>query len=263
MAEFHEEMLSLGEKKGRNLTVVTAFRGAGKSTILNLSLSLWSIIGERQKKLVIIISQKLTQAKSHLDNIRQELLNNELLNNDFPGVRIRNNMNSSIIDIDGYKTRIIAVPSLKSLRGLKNFSKRPDLIICDDLEDMASTAIKKQRKSLFEWFANEVLPLGDNDTNIIVLGSPLHIDSLITRLRDLIDEGKIQGEHRAYPLLDSNGKNLWPGKFKSDEDIVKLKSSLSDEDVWAAEYQLDDTRGITMGKILDHLNEEQGLDKKT
>ena len=81
-AWFHKEMFRITEKYQHKLNVFMAFRGSGKSTILNLSNALWSILGKHQKKFVLIVSKTRLQSQSHFDNIKQELEENELLKNE-------------------------------------------------------------------------------------------------------------------------------------------------------------------------------------
>ncbi|MDT2295474.1 hypothetical protein P7H15_25415 [Paenibacillus larvae] len=38
---------------------------------------------------------------------------------------------------------------------------RPDLVICDDLEDKRNTNTEQLRQELFDWFTKVVVPLGD------------------------------------------------------------------------------------------------------
>ena len=81
-AWFHKEMFRITESYQHKLNVFMAFRGSGKSTILNLSNALWSILGKHQKKFVLIVSKTRIQSQSHFDNIKQELEENELLKSD-------------------------------------------------------------------------------------------------------------------------------------------------------------------------------------
>ena len=65
----------------KNLVIV-AFRGSGKSTIMNMSLPLWAIMGKLQCKYVLIVGLTQEQAKQHLKNIKHELETNERLKKD-------------------------------------------------------------------------------------------------------------------------------------------------------------------------------------
>lgn len=54
-APFHKELFSLTEDNEVQTAVVVAFRGSAKSTIMNLSYPIWSILGKPQKKFILIL----------------------------------------------------------------------------------------------------------------------------------------------------------------------------------------------------------------
>lgn len=251
-AWFHKEMFRHSEKEGHNLTAIMAFRGAGKSTIMNLSLALWSILGKPQKKLVVIISKEKSQARLHLDNIIQELASNEMLKNDFFNPKLKSKR-TNIVEIEKYQAKIMVMQSLKSLRGLKNGRRQPDLIICDDLEDIKSTANESSRKNLFNWFFGEVLSAGGPNTDIIILGNSIHLRSLLMNIYSKISSGEIKGDFFSYPLLDDNSKVLWPEKYNEASLIDKIKDGV-DQDTWLNDFLLVQTRGIQMADVLEIMN---------
>ena len=71
-APLHYEIFKLTEEDV-SFAVLVAFRGSAKSTLVTLSYVIWSIIGIQKKKFVLIVSQTQSQAKLHLENIKQEL----------------------------------------------------------------------------------------------------------------------------------------------------------------------------------------------
>lgn len=239
LAVFHKQMLAITEDPSCQLVNMIAFRGSGKTTIMNLSNVIWSIVGKPQKKLVLILSQHKKQAKIHLENIKYELETNELLKNDFGCFRQdREDWGPNRILLKKYGAMIMAAGTQQNIRGLKFGSHRPDLIICDDMEDGQSVQKHKEHKQMCEWFKNEVLTIGDRSTNIVVLGNLLENSSFIMKLRKEILQNRIANAvFCIYPLLDDNDLNLWPEKFKP-EDVEKLKKSCSDESIWLREYLL-------------------------
>ncbi|MCX6813142.1 MAG: hypothetical protein NTV77_01490 [Candidatus Azambacteria bacterium] len=238
-APFHKEMFRLTENAANKLLVVMAFRGSGKSTILNLSYTLWSILGIQQKKFVLIISKTQDQAKNHFANIKTELENNRLLSSDLGPFKAESDDRSSYsLELPNMGAKITSVPSRKSIRGMKHGFNRPDLIICDDIEDTLSMKDKELESAIYEWFANEVVTAGDNNTNIVIIGNLLGKNSLLVKLKQDIDEGRRKGIFKAYPLLDDNKKILWPGKYPNIESINRFKEKISDEIVWDREYLL-------------------------
>jgi hypothetical protein len=241
-----------------------AFRGCGKSTILNLSNVLWSILGIHQKKFILIIGKTRIQAQGHFENIKYELETNELLKEDLGPFRENQSIwGSYTIEIPNLDAKIMCLSYKQNIRGLRHHSCRPDLIICDDLEDSISVQDSDERKQLFDWFSNEVLEIGDEKTNIVVLGNLPHEDCLMVRLYKLIKRGEINGKFFAYPILDDNNKILWSEKFPNREAILKVKNSLPKPNkyefasVWERDYLLD----ISHIKNLGNYRHEKKEDK--
>ena len=245
LAPFHLEMFRLIQSTEPTLVVVMAFRESGKSTILNTVNALWSILGKPGEKFVLLIGETQEQAKNHFANIKAELENNELLKEDFgPFIENRNEWNKLSLELEYHGSKIISIPRGQSVRGLKHHEHRPGLIICDDLEDVASAADEEEGRALDEQFMREIVPLGKIDTRVFVLGNFLSHNSFIMRLKDAIEENRLEGIFRAYPLLDDHGKILWPSKFPNAESLKKLFEKIT-EATWKREYLLNasDWRG--------------------
>jgi phage terminase large subunit-like protein len=81
-APFQKEMFHLSERLDIKNLFIVAFRGSAKSTIFTTSYPVWAILGEQQKKFVLILCQTQAQAKQHMMNLRRELESNQLLKND-------------------------------------------------------------------------------------------------------------------------------------------------------------------------------------
>jgi predicted phage terminase large subunit-like protein len=237
-AEFQRDMFALTERLDvRNLFMV-AFRGSAKSTIFTTSYPVWAILGEQQKKFVLILCQTQAQAKQHMMNLRRELENNALLKNDLgPFQEEHNEWGSSSLVFSNLNARITAVSSEQSIRGLRHNQHRPDLIIGDDLEDLASTKTREGRNKTYQWLTGEVVPAGDRDTRLVVVGNLLHEDSLMMRLRDDVERGRLDGVFKMYPLI-KNGIILWPGKYPTMDDVEDEKRKAANEYAWEREYML-------------------------
>jgi len=81
-AMFHREFFRLTERDDIKKLFVVSFRGSSKSSIFTMSYPLWSILGQQQKKFVLILCQTRAQAKQMMMNLRRELEGNILLRND-------------------------------------------------------------------------------------------------------------------------------------------------------------------------------------
>lgn len=237
-AWFQREIFSLTEQADIKNIFIVAFRGSGKSTIITTSYPLWAILGEQQKKFVLILCQTQAQAKQHMMNLRRELENNALLKSDLGPFREEaDEWGSSSLVFSKLDARITAVSSEQSIRGLRHNQYRPDLMIADDVEDLSSTKTREGRNKTYQWLTSEVIPAGDRDTRLIVIGNLLHEDSLLMRLNEDLEKGKINGEFKRYPLIQ-NGKILWPGKYPDMDVIEDEKRKAGNEFAWQREYML-------------------------
>lgn len=249
----HSLIHKLENEPDENLCVV-AFRGSGKSTIATTAYPIWAILGKQDKKFVIIFCQTRTQAKQHMMNIRNELENNPLLKSDLgPFNEESDEWGSQSLVFSNTQARITVASTEQSIRGLRHNQHRPDLFICDDVEDVGSTKTREGRNKTYQWLTGDVIPAGGQNTRLIVVGNLLHEDSLLMRLRDRINQNELDGTFMACAIMDSNGKSNWPGKFSDTKALEKERKKIGDEIAWQREYLLniipDDDQVIHPGWI--------------
>ncbi|MFA6038701.1 MAG: hypothetical protein WCV62_01595 [Candidatus Peribacteraceae bacterium] len=238
-AAFQREMFQITEEETYQTVVVTAFRGSAKSTILNMSFVLWSILGKPGKKFVILVGQTQAQARQHLKNIKEELESNSLLRGDLgPFREEEDEWRNSCLVISNYDAKIMAVSIDQSVRGLRHKENRPDLIICDDIEDLPSVKTREGRDKTYNFVKGELIPAGDPHTRIVFVGNLLHEDCLLKRLQREVAEETLQGTYREYPLLAKNGQCLWPGKYPTEAAIEAERRRVGSEIAWQREFLL-------------------------
>lgn len=239
-AKFQEEIFNLTEdEKIKNLFIV-AFRGSGKSTIITTSYPIWAILGKQQKKFVLILCQTRNQAKQHMINLKHELENNQLLISDLgPFQEESDEWGLSSLVFSNMNARITVASTEQSIRGLRHGQHRPDLIIGDDVEDMASAKTKEGRQKTYDWIKGEVIPTGDRNTKMVIVGNLLHEDSLLMHLKSDIDEGGSDGIFRSYPLINEIGEIIWEGKYSNLKEIEIERKKLGSEIAWRREYLLE------------------------
>ncbi len=237
-APFHLEMFHLIESPTYSLVVVMAFRESGKSTVMNLANVLWSILGKPQRKFIVIVSKTQDQAKNHFANLKNELMTNELLRADFgPFTDNEVDWKKTSLELVYHGSKIMSVSLEQSIRGLKYGKIRPDLIIADDIEDVSMAQDDITRDRAWQRLMSEIMPLGSTGTKIVILGNLICPDSIMMRLKEYIEAGRIKGIFRAYPLLDDKRRILWPDRFIDLPHIVEMKRSFTDS-VWTREFLL-------------------------
>ncbi len=238
LAPFHMEMFHLLRQEEQDFIAVMAFRESGKSVIMNTANILWSILGRPQKKFAIVVSKTQEQAKTHFSNLKQELLHNELLRSDFgPFADDEREWKKTSLELLYHGAKIVSISMEQSVRGMKYGVLRPDLIVCDDIEDVSAAEEENKRDETLQRFASEILPLGSYGTRIIVLGNLICQESLLMRLKKNIQDGSIEGVFRAYPIIDDERRILWPEKYRDIESVRKLSKRFTDV-VWVREFLL-------------------------
>lgn len=238
-APFQKEIFNLLQNEGILKVVITAFRGSAKSTIATLAYPIWAMLGRPAKKYTLVVSQTQELSKQILTNIKQELSSNELLIRDFgPFTEVADEWRSNSFVIPQYNARISAISQSESIRGLRHYQYRPDLIVIDDVEDLESVKTREGRDKLWNWYTGEAMPIGEMNTKIVIVGNLLHEDSLMMRLKESINSGKMDGVYREYSLLDKNDNIAWPGKYPSMMHIETKRRQVADESAWYREYLL-------------------------
>lgn len=169
-------MLSAGGSR----SAVAAPRGHAKSTVMSLKNVLHAAL-YGYKQYILLISDTETQASGFLESIKYELETNEAIIADFGDQTGRRNWKTgSILLANG--CRIDAVGTGQKLRGRRNYQRRPDLILCDDIENDEGVRTAEQRQKTADWFWKAVCKSGDSYTDILFIGTLLHHDSLLANL---------------------------------------------------------------------------------
>lgn len=238
-APFQYEMLDLTERDDWNLLCVVAFRNSAKTTILGTSHVLWSILGRKESKFAMIFSQTQAQARQAMMNIRSALETNQLLKRDLGPFREETNeWGSSTIVFTRHNARISVASVNESVRGIKHMQHRPDLVIIDDPEDIQSTKTKESRDKTYGWLKGEIMPIGSRKTRVVVIGNALHEDCLVMRLKKEISEKGTDGIYKEYPIVNGQGKIMWPGKFPTTRDIESERRRIGNDKSWFREFML-------------------------
>ena len=217
---FHFEMWDLCCSDAQKVAIA-APREHAKSTAITHAFILFSVL-TRLKSFVLLVSDTESQASGFLVDIAAELEGNATLRRDFCIKKIlKSNETNIIVQFnDGEKFRIVAKGSEQKVRGIKWMNKRPDLIVCDDLENDEIVMSSERREKFKKWFMNALVPCGSDTCWIRVVGTILHLDS---RLKHLTDSKS--WKHLFYEACDENFENLlWPEKFSEE----RLKNTYAD-----------------------------------
>lgn len=162
---------------------LAAPRGHAKSTAITHSYLLAKVLF-RESCFVLLVSDSEGQSSLFLNDIKKELSENEDLREFFRIAALTKDTETDMIVRfeDGHEAKILAKGSEQKLRGLKWAGKRPDLIICDDLENDELVLNKERRDKLKSWFLSALLPVRSKEGIIRMVGTILHQDSLLESL---------------------------------------------------------------------------------
>lgn len=208
---------------------IAAPRGHAKSTAITFAYTLACLLF-RERSYVLIVSDTVAQAVQFLADIKKELADNERLRALF---KIKDFVKDSEDDFicgceDGHMFRVQAKGSEQKVRGLKWNNKRPDLIVCDDLENDEIVLNKERREKFRRWFFSALIPCKSAYGIVRYVGTILHADALLERLMPItsakdtvIDDLKTYSTKRNTAWLavkyrahtDDFSKILWGSRF--------------------------------------------------
>lgn len=207
--EIFQKLLRMTNRRKMRLAIA-APRGHAKSTIVSLVYVLWCVLYDKER-LILIASNTQEQAIGLLKDIKHQLRNNPLIVSDFPEIcrvpKPKPWRDSKIQLPNG--TMILVYGAGQNPRGVKNDKDRPGLIICDDLENEEQAESEEQRDKLSSWFSRTLLNTGHPDTNVVVIGTILHQDSLLATLVDRQRKPGWGGTKYQAVRQFSNQPQLW------------------------------------------------------
>ena len=219
---FHEEMWAMCSS-GRPRVAIAAPRGHAKSTAITFAYALYLLLTRRSAHMLIISSNE-AMAASFVGDIKIELQENESLI-EFFGVKefVKETESEIIVRMkDGHKFRVLAKGANQRMRGLKWERKRPDMVLCDDMEDEELVMNEARRDKMRKWFFGAVDPITKSGGKIRVVGTIMHLDSLLERMMPpMKDIDTYQDGLRTY---SKNPKKEWFSiKYKGhDEDFSNI-----------------------------------------
>lgn len=180
--DFHLELWDLMCSEHPKVAVA-APRGHAKSTAVTHSYTL-ACICFRVKSHILILSDTEGQAINFLGDLKSEFTENEELMQAFGVRKLKKDRETEFIVQfeDGHEVKVLARGSEQKLRGIKWRNKRPDLIVCDDMENDEIVMNDERREKFRNWFYKAVIPAGSKECWIRYVGTILHMDSFLERL---------------------------------------------------------------------------------
>lgn len=188
---------------------VLAPRDHAKSTSLTFAYSLAELLF-RVSSYEVLIGSTEENAAEQLSNIIEEIRENDDLREEFGIAELERDSQTDLIVRcdDGHRFRVLARGAEQKIRGKMWNGKRPDLIVCDDMEDDEQVENKERRAKFRRWFFRAAKQALSRTGKIRVHGTILHEDSLLSRLRR-----NREWQHlffKAHESFDDFSNILWP-----------------------------------------------------
>jgi len=260
--QFHRELWDYC-CSDHSLVAIAAPRGHAKSTAVTHAYTLAAVLF-RKADFVVLVSDTELQAVQFLNDIKMELYENQKLRSLFKVSDIYKDAEREIrfkMGPDNHQVRIMARGASGgsgSVRGFKWRGKRPNLIICDDMENDEAVSNEERRDKFRNWFYGALIPALSDTGQIRLVGTVLHFDSLLERLmpettgdeaqytvREKLKEYSLDKsrawhsiKYRAHTDFDDFQDILWPEKFNK-ERLSKLKNDFIKQGIsegYAQEY---------------------------
>ena len=214
-------------------------RGHSKSTIWTVACPTWSVC-YKKRKYILFLSANEDTSSNFLIKSRNVLESPEIIEDFGPQQgKIWNNyeletVNGITIECSGWTAGI---------RG-KNKKRRPDLVIFDDLEDKKVMESPSLRAKLEKAFTEEMLKLGDFDTQYIYVGTLLAVDSLLAKVMEK-PTWKFKLYKKVLSFPDNRGEELWEEWKKIFRDL-RNENRMEDAYQFYLDHKEEMLRGVKM-----------------
>ncbi len=258
--QFHKELWQEACSDAQYVAIA-APRNHAKTTAGTMAYGMAMLLF-RESRYLVIVSDTEGQAAMFLQNIAHELRDNELIadlfqlsKNEKGLVQFDKDTETDIIVRfqDGHRFRIVAKGAEQKLRGMNWLNQRPDLVICDDLENDELVMNKERRMKLLRWFNSSLLHILSKTGKFRVWGTILHMDSLLENLMPVESNKTCVEEHlrvrdpyqrglwrsTKYRAHNSDfSELLWPERFNADYFKAKREEAFRNgiPDSYSQEY---------------------------
>lgn len=136
-------------------------RGMAKSVWTDILIPFWLWIND-ECHYMVIIGNNYDKAKTLLSDIQAEFEANPRIKQDFGEQRTLGSWeNGNFRTKSGFIGKALGMG--QSVRGLRVRSQRPDLCICDDLEDKQLIKNPKRQDEVVVWIERDLIPTMDGD----------------------------------------------------------------------------------------------------
>lgn len=160
---FHIDLANKVKKNKKARFLVRWGRGLAKSVVCDILIPLWLWINGENIYLVIV-GNNLDKATILLSDVQAEFEANQLLIHDFDEQKLEGSWTNGDFTTKDNRFVAKALGMGQSPRGLRKGKKRPNLIVCDDLEDKDTSRNPKRQDDVVKWIERDLIPTMDGET---------------------------------------------------------------------------------------------------
>jgi phage terminase large subunit-like protein len=260
MKDFHLEVFTQLSKKGRLRMCLEWSRSLSKTTITSLFALTWLLTACRintdrhpeqagdkhhrfQPHYILIVGNKISDARKRLIKIRAHLERNDKLINDFGNFKVDGAIwSADMLELINQNCLIQACSINESVRGSNYNGHRPDLIIMDDLSDNELVMNAGRADDQWDSIKSNILQTIDasKDYKYVYVENNYNPNNLIGKYRrDYIEDyikngGDKKNTYLSHVnMLTPQGKSCWPERFS----LSDIKELQSDYFTFLREYQ--------------------------
>jgi len=232
LTDFHYNWWRFAAQHRQSLLL--APRGHGKSTILTVSFTLFTILRDPETR-VLIISNTAAQAQAFLREIRQHLESNPNLLDAWGNLRASPWTSSEfVLNLRERHPKEATVTGMGVMGPV--ISRHYDVILLDDVVDEEAASSKRIRDKMWTWYYKELMPTLEPDGEIHILGTRYHHDDLYGKL---IEAGMPVMVERAIQEKDGLEHALWEDRFSLE--LLRERKAQAGPAIFNAQYQNDVT----------------------
>ena len=226
--QFHRDAWELYASEEPAVCVV-APRDHAKSSALSMVYILAAVLF-RDSDYVILVGSTEDGAAEQLGNITEELMENDDLIREFGVKKFHRTATTDIIVemADGHRFRVLARGAEQRIRGRLWKGKRPNLLVCDDMEDDEQVENAERRRKFRIWFFRAAKQALSKTGKIRVHGTILHDDSLLSRLRKNRTWRHLF--YAAHTSFDDFSNILWPDRWSEAQLRARRQEFIEDGD---------------------------------
>lgn len=232
LSEFHYSIserlqsLIIDHKNEKTHTCYVSNRGSAKSFWASFAFPLWCIAYKHTKNILLVTSTG-PLGKSFLRDITTFLENDDRFIRDFGNLVGDKVWNSSQIWCANGITMSVKGSGM-DVRGTKMDGFRPTMIICDEILSEANSSTSEQRHKIEDWFNKVVMPAGEKNCNVFIVGTILNDACLLFKM--LTDSQYSDFYTKKYQAVKSFSESpLWDEWFDIRVNLEN-QNRLSDSD---------------------------------